>query len=47
MAIIYETDMDKCYISTAELLDDIPNLPIIAEFMQMSNMHIAPNYNFL
>ena len=47
MAIINKTDMDKCYNSTAELLEDIPNLPVIAEFIQMSNMYIAPNYNFL
>ena len=46
MPTIYETDMDKCYNSTAELLEDIPNLPVIAEFIQMSNMYIAPNYNF-
>ena len=47
MARIYETSMDKCYNSTAALLEDIPNLPVIAEFIQRSNMYIAPNYNFL
>jgi hypothetical protein len=32
-AIIYETSMDKCYRSTAELTVDIPNLPIVAEYI--------------
>jgi hypothetical protein len=26
---------------------DIPNLPIVAEFIQMGKMYITPNYNFL
>jgi hypothetical protein len=42
-AIIYETSMDKCYKSTAELREDIPNLQIVAEFIQMGNMYVAPN----
>ena len=46
-ARVYETSMDKSYNSTAALLEDIPNLPIIAEFIQKFNMYIAPNYNFL
>jgi hypothetical protein len=45
-ATIYETSRDKCYRSTAELREDIPNLQIIAEFTQMGNMYVAPNYNF-
>jgi flagellar biosynthesis regulator FlbT len=28
-AINYDTSIDKCYRSTPELLEDIPNLPII------------------
>jgi hypothetical protein len=46
-ATIYETSMGKCYRSTAKLREDIPNLQIIAEFIQMGNMYVAPNYNFL
>jgi hypothetical protein len=37
-ARIYETSMDKFYNSTAALLEDIPNLPIVTEFIQKSNM---------
>ena len=44
---IYETPLDKGYNSTAALLEDIQNFPIVAEFLQKSNMYIAPNYNFL
>ena len=44
---IYETPMEKGYNSTAALLEDIQNFPIVAEFLQKSNMYIAPNYNFL
>ena len=39
--------MDKGYNSTAAILEDIQNLPIVAESLQKSNMYIAPNYNFL
>ena len=39
--------MDKSYNSTAELREDIPNLSIVAEFIQMGNMYVAPNYDFL
>ena len=46
-ARIYETSMDKVYNSTAALLEDIPNLPIVVKFLQKSNLYIAPNYNFL
>ena len=46
-ATIFETSLDKSYNSTEELLEDIPNLSIVAEFFQMGNMYVAPNYNFL
>jgi hypothetical protein len=32
-AISYETALDKCYGSTAELLVDLPNLSIVTEFI--------------
>ena len=46
-AIIYETPLDKGYNSTAALLEDIQKFPIVAEFIQKSNLYIAPNYTFL
>jgi hypothetical protein len=42
-ATIFETSMDKSYNSTEELREDIPNLSVVAEFIQMGNMYVAPN----
>jgi hypothetical protein len=39
--------MDKSYRSTADLLVDIPILPIVTEIFQVGHLYISPKYNFL
>jgi hypothetical protein len=46
-AIIYESCRANNQLQTSNILETLPGLRIIAVFHQVSNLYVAPNYQFL
>ena len=46
-AIIYESSGENNQMPTSNILEALPVLRIIAVFLQVANLYVAPNYQFL